>query len=773
MLPLFLLAVVFSVLSPLYWTHVEAPSGQSLAGTYENQELYGRLVPSMHYGFTRLKANDWPLWSPQILCGVPFFANPVHGLLQPLNAVFFLSTAVQGLALHAFLGLFLMAMFLALYLRALGVAYVPAAIGGMVYAFSGASAAVMSRPELLGVLTWTPLLYWILYEHAQSVHRWWVLPGGLVIAAMLLAGAPAFAMLLVIGALVYGLARIVVRVRTQSGGWLGPVRRLCAMVVLGLVFSAVQWIPYLAWLSRLDDPLAILWQWDGAGHLPIALGELPAAILAPGTTGLPSVLYFGAIALMLIPPCLLHRNCRFEVLFFLAAAAGWIGLAVWRAGPEPGADRWLMAIYPGMVALAVLVGLGADRVLLTGRDPRSPLIWGSVILVLIAALALLLVGSAATRGPVAMATLVLLPFFILRVRWLGVLCGLAVAFLLFVDLRGASANIYQHPYAGGHHWLQDSLPALKEAEAQVLGERIFVLPASRETVLPANIGHMQPVRNAGGAYWPLTVDQARWWSAINPFLSATPPPESDATLFYPELLNYMGVRVVLGERPYAWMDQPADGARLRLRFLRTLGRLSLWLNESAYPRVRWVPHWESVAGVDEAMARLLDPTFKGRSTCVVDADSHGTDGLAESIPPGAPLENTFSEEDARAVVLREHAEELVVHVEAPQDGILVVADSYDPGWHAYVDDHSVPLMLVNGLFRGVLVPAGTHTVTLTYAPLSISLGLLVSGGGLLLSVLWVLFTVTRWAYRGLSGTTTAGAESPPQPDIPPIEEFRK
>ena len=84
MIPLFLLAVVFSLLAPLYWVHVEVPETGGAGGpAHENQELYGRVLPLLSHGYPRVAAGEWPLWSSRQYCGVPFFANPIHGLLAP------------------------------------------------------------------------------------------------------------------------------------------------------------------------------------------------------------------------------------------------------------------------------------------------------------------------------------------------------------------------------------------------------------------------------------------------------------------------------------------------------------------------------------------------------------------------------------------------------------------------------------------------------------------------------------------------------------------
>jgi uncharacterized membrane protein YfhO len=45
---------------------------------------------------------------------------------------------------------------------------------------------------------------------------------------------------------------------------------------------------------------------------------------------------------------------------------------------------------------------------------------------------------------------------------------------------------------------------------------------------------------------------------------------------------------------------------------------------------------------------------------------------------------------------------------------VVLSASYDPGWHAAVDGHTVPTVMVAPALVGVVVGPGTHTVTFRY-----------------------------------------------------------
>jgi hypothetical protein len=54
--------------------------------------------------------------------------------------------------------------------------------------------------------------------------------------------------------------------------------------------------------------------------------------------------------------------------------------------------------------------------------------------------------------------------------------------------------------------------------------------------------------------------------------------------------------------------------------------------------------------------------------------------------------------------------------------LLVLADSYAPGWRASVDGQQVAIHPVNHLFRGVALGAGEHRVRFEYRPESVAAG---------------------------------------------------
>jgi uncharacterized membrane protein YfhO len=57
-------------------------------------------------------------------------------------------------------------------------------------------------------------------------------------------------------------------------------------------------------------------------------------------------------------------------------------------------------------------------------------------------------------------------------------------------------------------------------------------------------------------------------------------------------------------------------------------------------------------------------------------------------------------------------------------GLVVLTDTYYPGWKAYLDGKKVDIKLTDHAFRGIVVPAGTHEIVYKYDPASFKLGAL-------------------------------------------------
>jgi uncharacterized membrane protein YfhO len=79
-------------------------------------------------------------------------------------------------------------------------------------------------------------------------------------------------------------------------------------------------------------------------------------------------------------------------------------------------------------------------------------------------------------------------------------------------------------------------------------------------------------------------------------------------------------------------------------------------------------------------------------------------------------------------------------------GLLVLKDVYNAGWYATLNGRDVPILRVNGLVRGVFVPApGSYTVRFSYRPATFTYGLYLSLASA--ALLLLLLVTTRRGVR--------------------------
>jgi uncharacterized membrane protein YfhO len=79
----------------------------------------------------------------------------------------------------------------------------------------------------------------------------------------------------------------------------------------------------------------------------------------------------------------------------------------------------------------------------------------------------------------------------------------------------------------------------------------------------------------------------------------------------------------------------------------------------------------------------------------------------------------------------------------PATGLLVLADTYYPGWEATVDGVPSKIYAVNIRQRGVLVPAGSHAVEFNFRPQSFRRGVLISSFGHALVLLLIFGSILK------------------------------
>ena len=88
-----------------------------------------------------------------------------------------------------------------------------------------------------------------------------------------------------------------------------------------------------------------------------------------------------------------------------------------------------------------------------------------------------------------------------------------------------------------------------------------------------------------------------------------------------------------------------------------------------------------------------------------------------------------------ALLVSDHPGQLEIQVDCLVSRLLVVSESYHPGWQAMIDGQPERLLRINGDFLGCVVPGGRHEVRLAFRPASLRWGLWLTCAGLGLMLL--------------------------------------
>lgn len=117
----------------------------------------------------------------------------------------------------------------------------------------------------------------------------------------------------------------------------------------------------------------------------------------------------------------------------------------------------------------------------------------------------------------------------------------------------------------------------------------------------------------------------------------------------------------------------------------------------------------------------------------------------EAVATGVPR-NHSSLSPGRVRFLSYGATRVELAADVPRGrGFLVLTDTRMPGWRLTVNGHPAPLYTADGLFRGVLLPAGRSRLVMSYQPPGLREGLVAFLAGLLLIALSAFYPVGRKA----------------------------
>jgi hypothetical protein len=703
-------------LTYLFLWRLWAAAPEDRAYLPEKSDLAEVFFPPRYYFARTLASGEFPLWNPHVYSGYPQFADPQAATFYPL-ALLFAGLAgsqfsMNTLALDIGLHFFLAGAFTFFFFRHVFKSNLPALLGALVFEFGG---YLTYYPPLqlseLEAAPWLPLTLLLLTISVERRSGLLMAAAGVSLGQVFLAGRPQ-------SYLTVGPITIAWFVYTAYHAGLARDQTAKMFLLLGgfaLGTSAAQWIPTLQ-LTRLSTRSVLTYANVSEGGFPF--GQF-AGFLAPRLLGAQN-LYVGLLALLLASLAVYQRKGLFWAGVCVVCLLGSVGkhlilfdaLYLFERLGFPGYLRNVERLAFGITfSLAALAGYGIQLIQRVDRQ-----LLRSVLLAMggIFALTTLMIWLwSITRQPtdvmdpdlpfeeLSFAAIMLLVGYL--VFWIlhdhPALARFVLAFIVVLDVMSVNHGrfLVQQSFAPGND--------IERIAAAPPGRDAFYRVVFEQTS-SQDFGSLLGVDNVLGMPPLMLSDYARLLGILDEYRRNI-------------LLNVeMVVTTGLYTDPSFELVAQQDDFKY-YRFV------------VPKPRAYLAKFSIEVPSSARAAALLAAPDFDYWNTAVVIGNT-GIDHSAD-----------LSSAESAAIVDRS-ANMLAVQATADQPRLLVVADAYYPGWQADIDGAPTPLYQTNVALRGVVVPQGTHTITMRFRPITFFVGVFAS---LLTCLAWLVWAGLSVALR--------------------------
>jgi len=733
---------------------------------FTDQTFYFRDVSFFHYPLKKLvteayACGEWPLWNPYIQLGQPLLANPNTMALYPTQILFQILPFQVAFEMHFVLHCLLGGIATFYLTRNLEFCRSSAFVAAVIYNFSGVTLSFVNLFNILPVVAFLPLLTLVLIKLLQGVTVIRLLSASVVFGAFGLLLEPlsclAIALFLVFFLAAYFCFSGKVRLRAHAAlGWISLV------AVSGILLAAVQILPTLELIQSsgrrggLDFQIVSGWSLHPINLLqlifPRVFGDFFrltrngtwAAVFFENREPYLLSCYFGAFSLLLALFGLLlsERRWMSRTLALVALAA--LLLAAGKYGPVYGqlfevCPLFRYGRYPVKYlltfnfSLALLAGYGLHRILALREAGKWICYlkrrWVVVCLIFLSAIFALSVVAARRIGAQNNDPEAVLPMsyqgnalavpsttVVSALQSLQLQLGALAVFLALSWVGSVRASIVKASAValllfdfGIHdYWINP----LIQSELYEAAPAAVYLQERERTSAPFRIYRLE---NEGFQEDPLTLGETNSivWNyfhrkvTLAQFLAAKD--HVSFAVFQPvDRLETLPSQQIYRELAAVKMQEE------KLRFLAGLNVGYVLTTHNVESPLLMLDSTFSVNSPQPLRVyRLSNPlprVFLTDSKGPADRRLSFQDQL--SVENGA--ENQRKQSLERAQVVSYRSNRIDIETESPRNRLLVLLDSYYPGWKATVDGAAVPLVAANFVYRAIELPQGRHRVTFRY-----------------------------------------------------------
>lgn len=625
-----------------------------------------------------------PLWNPYIFCGAPFLANLQSAVFYPLNLICCFPGFPWGFNFFFVFHYILAGIFVYLLCRRWEMSGISALFSCIAFTFGGYLVSVVDMSSTLCSVVWLPLIllsFDVSIDSSGRKRTLYTVLAGLFMSMEFLGGEPG---------IVFMTGVLLVAYFFLKAGEISRNEKCYPWFILPLVFlvlagiTAFQWIPFYEFL-RLSD--------RSAGS-------------------------YEALSVWSIPPS------NFLSLLFPAYAGD---ITFQQASWFDRSQMWLKSFYPGILTL-VFAGLA-----FCWRQ-KARLKWFMLVAAVVSALLSMgryfplhrlcswIPGFGLIRYPARFMFLfsfciALLAGFglegvlrFLETRrhryscWLGGLSCLVLVLDLFATGKPLNLLVDNSSYTS-------QVENIKVVQNNGL-DRILTLYSSDEVNYIHGKTFQEAFCNARKALYPDTLMPYRIYDADGY--------ESLELYRHREFLGFMKRHPELRKIRYLDMMNVRNLVSFQELFSPFLEKVrddyvKIYRRKNFLPRAYLVYAFEEAVSPEDALSRIKSDAFNPVKKVVI-----------ESKPDNLPSLQMAESASDQASVESYAPEKVVINACAKTGAVLVLSDTFYPGWKAAIDGKQAEIRQANYLFRAVFLPPGTHKIEFKFKPGSFITGCIIS-----------------------------------------------
>jgi len=731
-----------AIITALYLGHAIFPEPDHVFPGKDLQEFH---YPLLTFVVSAARSyGELPLWNPHQFLGYSVVGNPQNNVLYPPNWTLLLLSAgavPRGITLLIVLHVFWAALGTVALARSFDADRWGAVLAGAIVGLGCPLAARIyaGHYALLASIAWTP---WIIAGFQWAIQRrklWWSVPGGVAFAFEIMAGHPQMISLSLLA-----MAALWITHMVATATWRARLlvsRQAVAIGIVGLVLSAISWLPmidYLPHTTRSHTASSL----EFANENALQARELITWV-APFLFGQPLedapgywqdwrlyeeiIAYVGILPLLLAGYAVRRRTSLFFALLIgigiiwslgVEGALYWVQyrwLPMTRGFRAPGRALWLTAMgIAGLAALAV-----TDLRRQTSEERRQSLasilhrvipaglaiLWLGALILSAAQMALPTNDEAAARvGHFAEQLALAGVFWALAgtIIWVWTISegSRAVQWAMVLTLAVVILDVLHVSWKLVETGPAPVSPAWQAARAAV--------PQGSAGGFSRMMQAVPPVGPANGASW-IEYDSIQGYDPLNPLDWFNLMGAADWSSYNSPVSRLLGVRFILSGTP---LDDPQ---LTRLESPPGSEGFYFYENSAALPRAYLVERYEYEADQSLTLQRIAMGHLDGGNLAL----------LAED--PACPIAGDLG----TVPISRYTPNEVTLDLDTAGPGLVVLSDQYDDDWRVEVDGRPAHLLRANYALRAVCFPEGAETIRFTFRPKAYRIGRAVSLAGVI------------------------------------------